>query len=284
MKFPVPLFLAASSAWAVPPLLSEAHMMALQEEPPYAEAMEEGGEDLPSTASNIAAVPPLIRQQQQNALKRVLLNREIRARNESRRMSSGNMRTCAQEAQQLGAPKSAVRLFQRLSDESQSRRQHAASLRALESLILLYRIDEPAVHYYVRSSNLTTEELRQITPLLPIEALFNSYTEPGNDRKAADRREYATAIARMASLCQRIHDTASAEETADQLLSQLISNETTSATRLYDALQLQHGVLPTGYLPPPADVLQQWAVQQQRLKAASYYGSLRLHAFLELLD
>jgi len=279
-----PLCAAGEQEGEATPAPTPAQMKADQGIEPYA-GMKQMGLPLPPAPEEIAALPKETFEAHGKAIKQVLLEQMLRAKDEGRRVTAENLAATAALAEKLQAP-SPLPLLLRLEAGGQLSPRAAYALReGLSALFQAYRVDETALRYYVEGSRLPAEALRDSFSWLPVEALFNRIPreKPAFSQMEADFVELGRIAAEATRLYAGIHSREDADAAALALAPLIARREATAPTRFLadDAarkeLQKRYGIM--------TKLLQENLNRQRtRVQKEGFYGSLRLRAADYLFD
>ncbi|MBR5894967.1 MAG: hypothetical protein IKZ13_05435 [Akkermansia sp.] len=257
---------------AMPPALLEA----IAGNEPYA-SLVEYGLPLISTTEEVEALPIELREQRATAIKKVLLEQMVRAKEEQHRVTSENYAACAQRAFELKAP-AAFALYMQLEAEGQlAPRARYAVREALRCMYEAYRVDSLGLRYFVEGSHLATDELREAADWLPLAGLFNltKMSELTPQKMEAD---YAALIQLTSELCDvytGISNREQAEAAVEKLLPLLVRFEATVGTRKL-ATPEQLAALEKRFSAPFKWLFPALVGQHNRVREANYYDVLRL--------
>ncbi len=261
-----------------------AEMLALWGVSPYRELWQ-AGLPLPPSPAERDALPDRVFMQQQQAMKQVLMARELRARAARHRVTRANWQLCAAEARELGAPAAWVRLLElRASDELSSTGRYLVDT-ALSHMLTLYRVDEQEVRYFMQSRALPSEGMEALADWFPLPFLFNMVPPSGTSAEAVAGHDLAllAALNELAILYSRVHDRAGADAVAAAMPLPLARFLQSSRALGYapDALRLQ---LRARYASLAAQAEGNWLRQRRRVAEADYFGSERLRALDFFMD
>ena len=257
---------------SMPPALLEA----IAGHEPYA-SLVEYGLPLICATEEVEALPAELRQSQATAIKKVLVEQMVRARNERHRVTAENYEACAQMAKEQGTPL-VFAIYQHLLAEGELSAREAYTVRsALGRLYEDYRVDALALRYFVEGSHLTADDLRVSLEWLPLEGLFNliprSTLTP--EKAELDFEKLQTLLPEITALYRGIDSPAAAESALPQLLELLPQLESTAGTRKFLEPELLEPLLQK-YGPKISPLFAELLAQRERLREANYYDSVRL--------
>ncbi len=172
-------------------------------------------------AAEVAQLPAETRLREQVALKKLWLERLIRAREERNRVTRENLAQSLLLAQKLEAPAPMVEILRRLVSGSLPYRDRHALETARQELFTAYGVDAREMRFFVEGSGLSAEQLRDVVAWLPLPALFNlapaAAQEPAPDLGQC-YRQLLSALRELAAVWQGVSDSESARAAADALL------------------------------------------------------------------
>lgn len=276
----LPVVQGAEPQNTMPPALLEA--IAGQE--PYASLVELGLPLLNAT-EEVEALPAELRAARATAIKRVLLEQMLRARDEQHRISSENYAACARLARELEAPEVFVLYLQLEAEGQLAPRARYAVREAMRRLCEDYRVDSLALRYFVEGSHLAADDLRAAAEWLPLEGLFNhtKTSELTPQKMEADYALVLLLVAEMGDVLAGVQTREQADAAVGKLLPLLAPYVATSATRnLAHSPQLQR--VQERYASQLQLVFPPFAAQRRRLREANYLDSIPLRVFDSLLD
>lgn len=166
------------------------------------------------------------------AIKKVLLEQMVRARDERHRITTENYAACARLAQELGAPEPFVRAMQAEASGELTARERYELNSELRELYQLYRVDTLALRYFVEGAHVTAEELRLAAQWLPFNALFNlsRQSEQTEQKVAADASLRLLLLTELGEIYARIDNREQAFDALPRLLPLLVRYESVAAT------------------------------------------------------
>lgn len=253
----------------------------IEARPPYP-LLAEMGCILPPTREDTARLSAPEFARQQTAIKQVLLYRQIRMLAERNRLSDITLRASARLAEELNAPAELAAYLRLLASDRLNSRQRYAVQSGLDAFLSAYLIDELPIRYFAELSRLSVADWADVVDWLPWEACFNMVpVEKDENIIASDYLLLRQVYSHLLCVYAGVQDKAGADAAADALLPSLILHESTAYTRLYAPQDLKNRLAPRLGLPlvAPAQALQK---ERMRLRAHSFYGSLRLR-LLDLL-
>lgn len=265
-------------------ILALAALPALGQEPSAAPAKAEESW-LPRVPSEeeVQQLPAEERSAARAAIKQVLLERNLRLREDRRRLTRENSAESAASAEKLKAPEPFVRLLQLEAAESLSGRKFHDQQHALEEVVRAYGVDSLAIRLFVECMPLSAAELRAVVEWLPCESLFNLFPlEDSNlEQTQARLRTLGEMYVRMAEVYEKVTNHEQAEAAADELCALLSSADAVAPVHLLRESEDPLLRSLTGRLVVPA--LRRLQPQRQRLRNAGFFGSGRLAALDYLL-
>ena len=257
---------------SMPPALLEA----IAGHEPYA-SLVEYGLPLICATEEVEALPAELRQSQATAIKKVLVEQMVRARNERHRVTAENYEACAQMAKEQGTPL-VFAIYQQLLAEGELSAREAYTVRsALGRLYEDYRVDALALRYFVEGSHLAADDLREALNWLPVEAFFNLIPRSSLTPEKAERdfEKLQTLLPEITALYRSIDSPATAEAALPQLLQLLPQFEATAGSRKFLEPELLEPLLQK-YGPKISPLFAELLAQRERLREANYYDSVRL--------
>ncbi len=286
LPMPAPLMYegreAPAASWKLEPTEKDAPAwyLALWKVEPYDELQAEGL-PLPPTPAEVAALPVSQRLHEQLALKKVWLQRLIRAREERNRVSRENMAQSALLAHKLGTPAAfADMLSLQASGKLSPRARHLVD-DALQSTLAAYGVDARELRYFVEACDLSPEQLRDVVAWLPLPTLFNSMPAVGSSvtsaRLSSDFAAELAARQEVTVAFRSIHDRASADAAAAALLPALACHMSALPT-LLAASNAQRVTVLAPYARYASPVESEWMHERERVQGHVFYGSHRLQA------
>lgn len=219
------------------------------------------------------------------SVKKVLVLRHLRMRDDAARLTRENSEAALALAQQLQAPAELVRLLQAEVDDSLQGRSLYEHRTAFNEFVGSCGVDELQIRLYMESLPYTTEELSRLLEWLPQEHLFN-LVPPGEPEAAAIRQQ----LAEMAQIYKEageayadITNREQADAAAEKLLPLLARYDATLQARLImlrapspEQKRILH------FLVEP--VYKAYVQQRLRLMETDYYGSRKLASVDYLLN
>lgn len=234
----------------------------------------------------LLAQPPEAQLAAREAVKKVLLHRTLRQKDDAARLTLANAAESLALAQQLKAPEPLIRMLELEASGRLSGRELHEYREAFNHLTAAYGVDALQMRLYSENQAYTTDEMRRVFEWLPLEHVFNLVpdTELG---AAAIEEQFSTLaeiFARMAQVYAGVSSREQADAAAEELLPLLAAYNTTSPVRL---LFMAAGNSPR-LMAPFARLVEPAAArlieQRRRLIETDYYGSRRLSTLDFLLN
>lgn len=274
---------APAAAWECP---GQNELAAVQGDA-LAESILEAGFPLPPTRAEAQAAAGVHYGPERAAIKRCLMYRTSLAKSARNRISPEINRSIATMAERLGAPSLFSRYLELMADESLSRRQQYALNQTFNYLVQeTYSIDTLSIRLVSESLKLPPAEHAAFMLQLPAAHLFDIATgaAPPREQWLSDIQTMTTVLRNCDTVLKTVHDRATADAAALQLLAWLPVWNTTRELRAYGRS--------AGMKFTPAE---NFAVQllesvssgimetRRRLHENEWYGSTRLETVDELL-
>ena len=238
------------------------------------------------THEDVLALPAEEQLAAREAVKKVLLHRTLRQKDDAARLTPANAAASLALAQQLHAPEPFVRMLELEAAGHLSGRDLHEYRRAFNELVAAYGVDALQMRLYSETRAYTTEEMRRVFEWLPLEHVFNLVPdmEMGAAVIEAQLSTLAEVFARMAQIYAGVTSREQADAAAEELLPLLAAYDTTSPVRLL--LMVEGGsprlmALFARLIEPVAAPLTE---QRRRLLETDYYGSRRLSTLDFLLN
>ena len=237
------------------------------------------------TQETISQLPEKERVDGATAIKRVMLRRTIRLREEHRRQTRENAAECAVLAKLIGAPQIFVQLMEIEAAEQLGGRDLYDYQQALNKLLSAYGIDALQMRLFVEDLHFTTEELRHVADELPMEDVFNLV--PPQELSAKDLEAQLQILDTFYTEQEKLYSEVTNREQADAVVAALIplmhSFNATAPLRLHLA-KYKNAQTMMLYERIVLPVWRKLSAHRMRLIEANYYGSSRLAAFDTLLQ
>ncbi len=239
----------------------------------------------PPTGQEVSALPPEIFAEHSKAIKLVMLEQMVRAKENNRRVTPDDLLACAELAKKLQAPSCLAQLLQHeASDQLSARDRHTLRV-VLTAFLQAYRVDETALRYYVEGSHLPPDALRDSFTWLPLAHLFNRLPlqKPSFQQMENDFIELGRIAGERCQIFSNINSTEQADEAALALAPLLARHAATLATRMLadkedqKRLQARYGLM-------TKTILQRLQQQLERVRHENYYDSVRLRTIDYLFD
>lgn len=239
----------------------------------------------PPAWQETSALPSETFAEQSSAIKRVMLEQMVRAKENNRRVAPEDLIACSELAKKLQAPSCLAQLLQREASDQISPRDRHALRSALTALFQAYRVDETALRYYVEGSHLPPDALRDSFTWLPLTHLFNRLPleKPPFRQMENDYIELSRIAGERCRILSGIHNTEQADEAARALIPLLARHAATLSTRLM-ADEADRQRLEARYGLMSKTVMQQLQQQLERVRHENYYDSVRLRTVDYLFD
>ncbi len=268
--------------WQWEPVRTEspAWLLALWGESPYAEVLA-AGMPLPPSPAEVAAMPAVRRLQEQVALKKVWLERLIRAQEERNRVTPENHARAALMARRHGAPAEFVEAMERQAAGAMPPRLRYVTEASVQEMLASYGVDELAIRLFVEGAALPPAQLREVAARLPLPALFN-LPDPGLDslspQTLSQRYVEFLALRRdVAAAWRGVVDYATAEAAAETLLPLLARYMAVMEVMLAASEEARATAL-APYARYAFPVNEACAREGARLREKKWFGSARLQA------
>ena len=226
------------------------------------------------------ALPEQRKEEQSDAVKRVMLERMIRLKEEKHRLSRENSEHCLKRAKELGAPPA----FVKETAGTLMGREVYAHNEEMKRLLLLYGVDELQVRLFVEDMKCSAAEAFLIAAWLPVHDVFEVVPEKMNmDEK--EMRQQLTVLrevyGRMADVYKDVKSRETAEAAAESLLPLLSKLRPTASLRcILSRIEKDRVPLYREIVVPSKDQLVR---QRALLRESNFYGSHRLAALDSLL-
>lgn len=276
----LPTVQGAEPQQSMPPALLEA----IAGNEPYA-SLVEYGLPLLNTPEEVEALPPELRVAHAVAIKKVLLQQMVRAREERHRITPENLACCAGLARELAAPE-VFALYLQLEAAGQLQPRAAYIVREAQNLLFeSYRVDALAMRYFVEGSHLSSEELLEAAQWLPLAGLFNltKKSELTAEKQEADFADFVTLSAEISAVLSSVQSSEQADAAVEKLLPLLVRYAATAGTRHFSEPEQQRRLLQC-FGEQLNRVYPVFVSQRKRLREANYYDSVRLRIVDYLLD
>lgn len=265
---------------SMPPALLEA----IAGNEPYT-SLVEYGLPLLNTPEEVEALPPALREAHAVAIKKVLLQQMVRAREERHRVTTENLEFCAGLARELEAPEVFALYLQLEAAGQLSPRAGYVVREALNLLYESYRVDALALRYFVEGSHLSAEELLEAAEWLPLAGLFNltKKSELTAEKQEADFADYVTLSTEISAVLASVQSGEQADAAVEKLLPLLVRYAATAGTRHFSEPEQQRLLL-QHFGEQLNRVYPVFVSQRKRLREANFYDSVRLRIVDYLLD
>ena len=230
------------------------------------------------------ALPEQRKEAQSDAVKRVMLERMIRLKEEKHRLSRENSEHCLKRAKELGAPPAFVNLLEKETAGTLMGREVYVHNEEMKRLLLLYGVDELQVRLFVEDMKCSAAEAFLIAAWLPVHDVFEVVPEKMNmDEK--EMRQQLTVLrevyGRMADVYKDVKNRETAEAAAESLLPLLSKLRPTASLRcILSRIEKDRVPLYREIVVPAKDQLVR---QRALLRESNFYGSHRLAALDSLL-
>ena len=237
----------------------------------------EAGVPMPPTAEQVAALPPLLREQHRSGMKHVLLLREARNRESRYRQTPETLAACAGLAREWECPAAIVDNFQRRAEGDLSPRELYAWNQALSRTLAAYSINATGARFLVEDFPRKAEDWQKLAPELPIAAMFNQVTpwKGDADKAIQDFHMVAQVMRESAKAYATITDAATAKAAIPTLRELALVHDTTLPLRFAAAENLPLP-LSEAQKQEMMDMVNaayaEWQPQRQRLADKSYFG------------
>ncbi len=266
---------------SMPPALLEA----IAGREPYA-SLVELGLPLLNTTEEVEALPAESRETQATAIKRVLLEQMLRARDEHHRISAENLAAGARRARELAAPE-VFALYLQLEAAGQLAPRARYTVReATRRVCEDYRVDTLSMRYFVEGSHLAADDVRAALEWLPLAGLFNltKNSELTPQRLSADYSLAFLLVAEMADVLSAVQNREQADAAVGRLLPLLAPYAGTSPSRHLEHPSPEQQMVQQRHADRLQMVYPAYAAQRRRLREANYYDSVPLRILDLLLD
>lgn len=225
------------------------------------------------------------REAQRDAVKRVMLERMIRLKEDRHRLTPDNSAHCARMAQELGAPAAFVHLLEQEAGHPPVGRDYYAHMNEMTRLLEVYGVDELQIRVFAEEMRCGGKEARSIAAWLPLKDVFLLVSKEVTLEENEVRSQLETlrdVYARMADVYSGIKNRAGAEAAADELLPLLEQIRPTAALRAALS-RLEKDSVPL-YVRIVGQARERLIECRTYLREANYYGSHRLAALDSLLS
>lgn len=237
----------------------------------------EMGVPLPPTAEQVAAFPPMLREQHRNGIKQVLLLRDARNREARYRLTPETLQACAGLARSWECPAAIADNLQRQAEGNLSPRERYAWNQALKNTIEAYGVHPMGIRFIVEDLPHKAEDWQKLAEVLPMSALFNSIAPWQGDAEKAlqDFRMLEQELRECAQVYASIVDAESAKSAIPALCELLLVHDTLASLRLAVA---ENQPLPiteaqkTEMMNSVNAAFAEWQTQRQRVAEKSYFG------------
>lgn len=238
------------------------------------------------TREEVLALPVEEQESAREAVKRVLLHRTLRQKDDAARLTTANAAECLELAQRLHAPEALVHMLELEAGDCLSGRLLHDYREAFNALVAAYGVDMLQMRLYSENQAYTTAEMRRVFEWLPLKHVFNLVPTRELDAAAIETQfmTLGKVFSRMAEVYAGVSNREQADAAAEALLPLLADYDRTSPVRL---LFMVEGESPR-LVRPFALYVQSVAValveQRRRLVETGYYGSRRLATLDYLLN
>lgn len=174
---------------------------------------------LPDTQA-VQSMPEQERSAATAAIKRVMLYRYIRMREERHRYTPENAAECVALAQKLGAPEVLVKLLQLEAEKELSGREQYECRQALQTLMYTYGVDILGMRLFVESLHYPADTLRRVVDALPMDVVFNlmPQEQPTKEEAELQLTTLADTYAQMVEVYSGIESREQAEAAVPRLM------------------------------------------------------------------
>lgn len=228
-------------------------------------------------AEQVQQLPEAERLAAREAVKKVMLYRTLKLKEDASRLTAKNMADSVERAVELKAPEAFIRLLRREASESMSGRERYELRLALSKLVAAYGVDTLQMRLFMEGLPYPPREIGEALEWLPLENVFNLVPQGDLpiDTLEFQLVELADTYRRMADIYKDVSNTEQAEAAADQLLELLPGYDATSPARL-QVLEKQNERLEALYQRLVMPMAEQMLRQRFKLREAGYFDSRRL--------
>lgn len=226
-----------------------------------------------------------VREAQRDAVKRVMLERMIRLKEDRHRLTPDNSAHCARMAHELGAPAAFVHLLEREAGHPPVGRDYYAHMNEMTRLLDIYGVDELQIRIFAEDMKCGGKEARSIAAWLPLKDVFLLVSNEVTLRENEVRSQLETlreVYARMADVYGGIKNRAGADAAAEELLPLLEQIRPTAALRAALS-RLDKDSVPL-YVRIVGPARKRLIEYRTYLQESNYFGSHRLAALDSLLS
>ena len=239
------------------------------------------------TREDVLALPIEQQLAAREAVKKVMLHRVLRQKDDAARLTTDNAKECLALAGQLPTmPEPLIRMLEREASGQLSGRELHEYRDAFAKLVAAYGVDMMLMRLYSENQAYTTAEMRRVFEWLPLQHVFNLVPTQKPD-SAAIQAQFMTLqkiFTRMTEVYAGVNNREQADAAAEALIPLLEDFDATSPVRLMLAKEGQSPRLmrPFEYYVQP--VAAAYVAQRRRLIETEYYGSRRLSTLDFLLN
>ena len=237
------------------------------------------------TAEELLALPAEELLAARESVKKVMLHRALRQKDDAARITLENVAECLALARRLHAPEPFIRMLELEAADSFSGRALHEYRDAFNRLVAAYGVDAVQMRLYTENQSYSTAEMRRVLESIPLRGAFNLVPRVHLDVDAVEAQltMLGRVYACMAEVYAGVNSREEAEAAADALLPLLEDYDSTATVRMIlmaSGEPEQNPLFARLALPAAKRCME----QRRRLMETDYYGSRRLSTLDFLLN